>query len=95
LVDDYVGLTHQPNLLRERLNGLRQVQARETLDRWLLWVGESNWPALVHDLLLHHYDPLYERTQKRTRFSAPQQILTPAVIDLLTYRGLAATLADF
>lgn len=65
LLKDYDYFLTQPEFLGQRLDALRTLQSRETLERWKMLIGQSNWPSLVGELLEQHYDPLYQRSQDR------------------------------
>ncbi|HMM55166.1 MAG TPA: tRNA 2-selenouridine(34) synthase MnmH [Candidatus Desulfobacillus sp.] len=65
LIGDYEYFLADPALLKEKLACLDGLQSRETLARWDAIVDAGDWPALVGELLEHHYDPLYRRSQGR------------------------------
>jgi tRNA 2-selenouridine synthase len=59
LKDEYAHFLADPALLTSRLSRLLQVQGRETLDRWTAAATAGDWDALVGELLVRHYDPMY------------------------------------
>ena len=63
LLRDYDYFLRDPEWLRSRLDSLRKLQSRETIERWLGYVDNGQWRALVAELLELHYDPLYHRSQ--------------------------------
>ena len=65
LLADYDYFLTMPELLSERLDVLRSLHSRETMTRWQEMIAAADWPALVHELLERHYDPLYRRSQDR------------------------------
>ncbi|MBS1130862.1 MAG: Rhodanese-like protein [Proteobacteria bacterium] len=65
LLKDYDYFLTRPDFLCGRLEALRTLQSRETLNRWQQLIHEGNWPTLVGELLEQHYDPLYQRSQDR------------------------------
>ena len=65
LLKDYDYFLTRPDFLCGRLDTLRTLQSRETLDRWQQQVRDGDWPTLVRELLEQHYDPLYQRSQDR------------------------------
>lgn len=65
LLKDYDYFLTKPDFLCGRLDALRTLQSRETLDRWQQLIRDSDWPTLVRELLEQHYDPLYQRSQDR------------------------------
>jgi len=71
LLKDYDYFLTRPDLLCARLDTLRSLLSRETLDRWLQQIRDSDWPTLVRELLEQHYDPLYQRSQDRNYTGTP------------------------
>lgn len=65
LLKDYDYFLTRPDFLCARLDALRTLQSRETLDRWQAQIRGEEWPVLVRELLEQHYDPLYRRSQDR------------------------------
>ena len=65
LLKDYDYFLTKPDFLCGRLDALRTLQSRETLDRWQQQIRAGDWPTLVRELLEQHYDPLYQRSQDR------------------------------
>lgn len=63
LLRDYDYAVADPAWLLERLGHLRGLQSNETLDRWRKLVEAGDFASLVEELLIRHYDPLYERSQ--------------------------------
>lgn len=64
LMRDYAYFFLAPADLRARLSGLAPLHPRSRLDDWMRMVDHAAWPTLIHDLLEHHYDPLYARAMK-------------------------------
>ncbi len=54
-------------------------------------VADAAWPDLIAALLVHHYDPLYNRTMARAG-GAAQATYTATPIDRPTYQALAQEL---
>ena len=65
LLADYDYFLQMPELLGERLDVLKGMHSRETMQRWQAMIAGAQWPALVRELLELHYDPLYARSQDR------------------------------
>lgn len=63
LLRDYDYFLTRPQWLIEKLDHLRDLQSRDTLQRWREMIDAGDFPALVDALLEQHYDPLYERSQ--------------------------------
>jgi len=88
LLRDYDYFVNAPDWLNSRLDELRHLQSRETIERWQAYARSAAWPALVSELLELHYDPLYRRSQNRN-FSG---LVTPQTFttDDLSAAGIAA-----
>ena len=89
LLRDYDYFLRDPEWLRSRLDSLRKLQSRETIERWLGYVDGRQWRALVAELLELHYDPLYHRSQNQnfTGLDSPARFacddLTPDGVERL------------
>lgn len=69
LLRDYEYAIADPAWLRSRLALLRGLHSNDTLQRWNDLITAGDFPTLVNELLVSHYDPLYQRSQ-RTNFEA-------------------------
>ncbi len=87
LLADYAYFLRMPELLLERLEGLRGLHSRETFSRWRELVHSADWPTLVRELLEQHYDALYRRSQN-THFTGIRHPIVVATDDLSS-RGIA------
>ncbi|OHC72383.1 MAG: tRNA 2-selenouridine(34) synthase MnmH [Rhodocyclales bacterium RIFCSPLOWO2_02_FULL_63_24] len=63
LLRDYDYAVADPAWLIERLDHLKSLQSKETLERWRALIAARDFPDLVAELLTLHYDPLYQRSQ--------------------------------
>jgi tRNA 2-selenouridine synthase len=81
LLKDYDYFLERPELLGQRLDVLRSLQSRETLNRWQQLIADADWPTLVRELLELHYDPLYRRSQDYN-FTGLQALAAIATDDL-------------
>lgn len=97
LLGDYGYFLENPEWLATRLEGLKELQGRETVARWQAQACRGEWAPLVGELLERHYDPHYFRSQGRhypgRRAHPPFRAddLGAAGIDALARRILAAT----
>ena len=100
LLRDYAYFLHAPDWLNSRLDVLRQLQSRETIERWQDYANKGEWRVLVSELLELHYDPLYRRSQKHnfSGFNGPQTLYTddlnPSGVNALAGRILEHSLAE-
>jgi tRNA 2-selenouridine synthase len=97
LLCDYDYAVADPAWLVERLGHLKGLQSNETLERWRSLVAARNFPELVEELLIQHYDPLYQRSQTSnynsfdaaTRYATDR--LDPAALDRLATEIIATS----
>ncbi len=89
LIRDYDYLISNPNQLIQKLSFLRELHGHEVLDRWTHWINHHAWQDLIRDLLVRHYDKLYEKSQGKnfTQYLQAPKIqvddLSPASIQLI------------
>jgi len=81
LLKDYDYFLTRPDFVIQRLEALRTLQSRETLNRWEQFIHTGEWSTLVRELLELHYDPLYRGSQNRN-FSGMQASPNFATDDL-------------
>ena len=85
LVDDYPHLLEDVNGLCARLEALREVRGAQVVAHWQALARRQDWRALVHELLVSHYDPIYLRSMTRN-FS---RLARPLLVDDGSPAGLA------
>jgi len=87
LLRDYAYLADDRAALAETLGRLKEMQGKETVQRWQAWAEAGDLPPLFAELMALHYDPHYGRSQARhfAAWSQRQHVtapdLTPAGID--------------
>ena len=62
LMEDYAHFLNDAALLTRTLSPLLELHGHKTLEQWHEMAQQSEWPALVADLLSRHYDPAYLRS---------------------------------
>lgn len=67
LLRDYAYFLRDPDWLISRLGYLRGLQSNETLAQWTQLIEQREFHRLVGELLERHYDPLYRRSQLKSR----------------------------
>lgn len=65
LLRDYAYLGDDRASLKRKIEALRALQSNETLTSWKALVDAGDLRTLFGTLIDHHYDPLYQRSQKR------------------------------
>ncbi|MEI6317561.1 MAG: tRNA 2-selenouridine(34) synthase MnmH [Pseudomonadota bacterium] len=65
LIDEYRHLIEDAPRLLARLECLRELHPRETLEHWQGLVAAGDWEAFVSSVLDRHYDVAYERSMFR------------------------------
>jgi len=63
LLRDYDYFLATPALLTDKIVHLKGLQSNETIERWQAMANAGEFPALFGELLEHHYDPLYQKSQ--------------------------------
>lgn len=93
LKDDYAHFLGDADLLNQRLSGLLQLHGHKVLDEWREAAAARQWDALVGDLLVRHYDPMYRRSiGKNYPNVTSARVAVPTGIDEASLRGLARQL---
>jgi len=62
LLQEYPHLVTHPEILKRKLEHLKSRYGREKIEEWSCLIDAGKWEALVGDLLLHHYDPAYNKS---------------------------------
>jgi len=65
LLRDYAYLGDDPQTLARRLGMLKELQGRQTVERWQQWATQGELPSLFAELMSLHYDPHYAKSQAR------------------------------
>jgi tRNA 2-selenouridine synthase len=65
LIEEYGHFLSDPDALKERLACLTDRYGRAVIGGWLTKIDSGEWPGLVADLLLTHYDPSYVRATRQ------------------------------
>ena len=66
LLDDYHDSMRNPEPLCGLFEHLADLQGRERIAHWQALARGGRWPDLIGELMTLHYDPLYERSMKRS-----------------------------
>ena len=99
LIREYPHMLADPGWLKARLEHLSRLQSREIMQRWMSLIDAGAWEDLVLDLLVNHYDPLYQRSMHKSYPALDQApALRPARLDeddiALLARALIGTSAS-
>ncbi len=65
LLSDYSYLCTEPELLKAQIGFLAPHQRKSQIVHWQHLIEHQKWPEFVRELLEHHYDPSYARSQHR------------------------------
>jgi tRNA 2-selenouridine synthase len=65
LLDDYAHYVRDTEAFCERLAALRELRGAATVDRWQAMARAGQHADVVRELLVEHYDPIYERSMAR------------------------------
>ncbi|MCX7564730.1 tRNA 2-selenouridine(34) synthase MnmH [Sulfitobacter sp. F26169L] len=85
----YADLTQDTDALIALIDQLRGYHPAEVIADWQALARADNWQALAAQLMIHHYDPRYTKSQARAA-EKPQQV----VLGDLTADTLAQTARD-
>jgi tRNA 2-selenouridine synthase len=66
LRDDYRDSTQDPEPLCQLLAALVDLRGRERVGQWQTQARAGQWSDLIASLMADHYDPLYERSMRRS-----------------------------
>jgi len=93
LLADYADLLDRRAWLARRLDAMRPLQGHATVDRWQTLLVAGDFAVLADELLAQHYDPLYERSQRRdfTGYGSAPTLSSPT-LDGAAIAGLAEAL---
>ena len=78
LLRDYAYLGDDREALASKLGMLKDLQGKETVQRWQAWAREGQLPPLFAELMSLHYDPHYRSSQSRHFESWDQRRVVPA-----------------
>lgn len=76
LMREYGHFIEEPESLEQHLGFLIPLHGHATISKWRSMLGARDWPALVSELLVTHYDPAYERSMARnySGFAVAQRV---------------------
>jgi tRNA 2-selenouridine synthase len=72
LLEDYAYFVNDSAHFIERLQALNDIRGKAVIERWSEWVRDGQTPAVVHELLRDHYDPVYRQSIDRNFMQYPQ-----------------------
>jgi tRNA 2-selenouridine synthase len=73
LLRDYAYLGDDGAALAAQIGLLRELQGKETVQRWQQWAQAGDLAHLFAELMTLHYDPHYERSQARNFHTWPER----------------------
>ena len=77
LVQRYRHLTQSIEDTTQLVERLAFRHEKQQIAEWVTYIKTHNWLALATSLLEHHYDPAYERSQKRLRVTEHCKLQCP------------------
>jgi tRNA 2-selenouridine synthase len=94
LRDEYAHFETDPDTLYERLDCLVPLHGHALVGEWKALASERQWDALVHRLLVEHYDPAYLRSIGRNFIRSSHARRLPLASDAPSeFAAAARTLA--
>ena len=83
-----------PERLTCAIERLRPFHSRNHVENWLKLAEAAEFEALAGELMLHHYDPLYNKQREKHREARLAEFVAPD-LDLDGLSSTAAHVADF
>ncbi len=65
LLDEYQFYTQEPERFCAHLEALIELQGKDKVQRWQAMARAGDWSVVYRELMLEHYDPLYNRSIRR------------------------------
>jgi tRNA 2-selenouridine synthase len=65
LLADYAHFVNDVDTFCERMTALRELRGAATVERWQVLARAGELAAVVRELLVEHYDPIYQRSMQR------------------------------
>ena len=81
LVEKYWHLTVSPEETLDLIRRLEFRHSKNQIAHWVELIEDQRWTELAHSLLEIHYDPAYERSQKRFAESVSYQLEQPGLTE--------------
>ncbi len=78
IIQTYPHLIEHPDLLKAKLDPLKQRYGKAVLNTWFTAIDAHHWPQLVQALLEHHYDPTYRHGIERDYLAPVQTVRIPS-----------------
>lgn len=77
LIEDYAHFVHDTEAFCKRLDALRVLRGNEVVNGWQAAARAGRTEAVVRDLLVAHYDPIYLQSMRRNfaGFEAPNSVV--------------------
>ena len=96
LLEDYAYFVDDSQHFIQRLHALTDIRGKAVVERWSQAVLDGQTPAVVHELLRDHYDPVYRQSIDRNFVQYPQaqvfesQAHSPAAFEQMAQAILTA-----
>ncbi|MBD3767052.1 MAG: tRNA 2-selenouridine(34) synthase MnmH [Gammaproteobacteria bacterium] len=65
LCQDYAEYILHPDRLKKQLNYLLPLHGQSQLNHWMQAIDRGHYHELIRDLLIRHYDPLYQKSTQQ------------------------------
>jgi tRNA 2-selenouridine synthase len=77
LLEQYQHLTQHPEITQQLIQRLEFRHGKKQIAHWVKLIEERCWDQLAESLLEQHYDPAYDRSQKRLKVTAHCKLEQP------------------
>ena len=83
LLEQYRHLTQRPEITQQLIQRLKFRHGKQQIAHWTKLIEEKCWDKLAESLLEQHYDPAYDRSQKRLQVTAHYELEQPGLPESL------------
>ncbi len=83
LLEQYQHLTQHPEITEQLIQRLEFRHGKQQIAYWSKLIEEKCWDQLATSLLEQHYDPAYDRSQKRLQITAYYELEQPGLPESL------------
>ena len=90
LLEQYQHLTQHPEITQQLIQRLEFRHGKKQIAHWVKLIEARCWDQLAESLLEQHYDPAYDRSQKRLKVTAHCELEQPGQPESLAIFGQIA-----
>ncbi len=93
LAEDYHHFISDPQLLKDKLDGLRRLRGHEQVEQWQQQIDQQDWDGFLQSILVDHYDLCYRSPgSKDSVYPDPERSFQPHSASRADFEKAAAEL---